>query len=251
MMVLPTERKKAQIKSPRELVIFSKPKVGKTSLIAALDNCLILDLESGTDYYEAMSVKIKNMSDLKNVGDAILKHKEETGDYPYKYIAVDTITVLEDMCIDYAEQMYAATAQGKNWYVKGKPEYGNILGMPQGAGYRWLRLAYDKVIEYISSLAPRIILLGHVKDTHLEKNGVEVDVLELDLTGKIKRTTAADSDAIGYLYRGKDGNYISFKTKDEVICGSRSKHLENKEILISKVDSDGNFLTMWDEIYID
>jgi len=47
--VLPTKKVKAEIKSPKNMVIFSKPKVGKTTLLAQLDNCLIIDLEEGSD----------------------------------------------------------------------------------------------------------------------------------------------------------------------------------------------------------
>lgn len=40
---LPLAPVKATVKSPKELIIFSKPKVGKTTLLAGLENCLILD----------------------------------------------------------------------------------------------------------------------------------------------------------------------------------------------------------------
>lgn len=40
---LPLKPVKAATQSPKELIIFSKPKVGKTTLLAQLENCLILD----------------------------------------------------------------------------------------------------------------------------------------------------------------------------------------------------------------
>lgn len=40
---LPLAPIKATVKSPKELIIFSKPKVGKTTLMSHLPNCLILD----------------------------------------------------------------------------------------------------------------------------------------------------------------------------------------------------------------
>jgi hypothetical protein len=55
--------------------------------------------------------------------------------------------------------------------------------------YPWLRQAFDSVISYVKTLAPHIILVGHVKDVMLEKNGTEVSALDLDLTGKLKRIT--------------------------------------------------------------
>jgi hypothetical protein len=42
-IVLPTAKVAPECKSPKNLIIFSKPKIGKTSLLSTLENCLILD----------------------------------------------------------------------------------------------------------------------------------------------------------------------------------------------------------------
>jgi hypothetical protein len=242
---LPTKVVKALTKSPKDLIIFSKPKVGKSSLVAGLENCLLLDFEDGSDYIDAMKLKVTSITELREIGLAI----KEAG-FPYKYIAVDTITALEDKCIGYAEELYAKSSMGQNWFTQGKPKYGTIINLPNGAGYPWLRQAFSKVIEFIKGLAPRVILLGHVKDTVLEKAGSEFNSLDLDLTGKIKRITASNSDAIGYLYRKGNKNIISFKTTDEVACGARPEHLRNQEIVISEITDEG-LVTNWSSIYID
>lgn len=247
-IVLPKTRSKPEVKNPSNLIIFSKPKTGKTSLVAALENCLLLDFEQGSNYVEAMKIKIENIKHLKQVGKAI-----KDADYPYKYIAVDTVTALEDMCIPYAEQLYSQSPMGKNWFNEGggKSKYGNIIGMPDGAGYYWLRLAFTKVIDYITTLAPHMILLGHVKDTMLEKDGVTFSTKELDLTGKLKRITTSNSDAIAYLYRKGNQNILSFKTTDDVGCGARPDHLKNVEIVISEINEAGEITTHWDKVFID
>jgi hypothetical protein len=242
---LPLSPVKAVTKSPKELIIFSKPKVGKTTLLAGLKDCLILDFENGTDYIEAMKLKVKNIDELKAIGKAI-----KEANHPYRYIAIDTVTALEEFCISYAEDLYSKSSVGKNWFTEGKPKYGTIINMPQGAGYQWLRTAYTKVLDFVRTLAPRIILMGHVKDTILEKAGNEFNSLDLDLTGKIKRITASNSDAIGYLYRKGDNNILSFKTNDEISCGARPQHLRNQEIVVSE-STDAGIITHWDKIYID
>jgi len=252
---LPTQPIKASHQSPNNLIIFSKPKVGKTELLAQLEGCLLLDLEKGSDYVSAMKLQANSVEDIKAIGEQI-----KADDYPYKYIAVDTVTKLEEICMPYAEILYSKTPMGKNWFkqkdgkldpASGKKQYGQIIGLPNGAGYAYLRQAYTNIIEYIKTLAPRIILLGHVKDTQLEKAGAEVSSQDLDLTGKIKRIAASQSDAIGYLYRGKDNkNILSFKTTDDVSCGARPAHLRNKEIVISEM-TDKGLITHWNEVYID
>jgi hypothetical protein len=243
---LPLKPVKAITKSPKELIIFSKPKVGKTTLLAGLQNCLILDFEDGSDYVEALKIKIKTLDELKQVGKAI----KEAGN-PYDYIAIDTVTALEEFCIGYAEELYSKSSMGKNWFTEGKPKYGTIINMPQGAGYQWLRQAYNKILDFIRQLAPKVILVGHVKDTMLEKAGNEFNSMDLDLTGKIKRITASNSDAIGYLYRKGKQNIISFKTSDEISCGARPEHLRNKEIVLSEIQDDDTIVTNWNKIYID
>jgi len=155
------------------------------------------------------------------------------------------------MCVPLAEEMYSKSSMGKNWFTEGKPKYGTILNMPNGAGYPWLREAFTKVIDFVKTWAPRIILVGHVKDIVLEKNGAEFNALDLDLTGKLKRITSSQSDAIGYLYRKGSKNMLSFKTTDEISCGARPEHLRNKEIVLSELNDDDTISINWNNVYID
>ena len=86
----------------------------------------------------------------------------------------------------------------------------------------------------------------------LEKDGANFSAMDIDLTGKLKRITAAHVDAIGYLYRkGSKKNILSFKTAGDVTCGARPEHLKNKEIVISELDEDGKLITHWNQIFID
>ena len=254
-VVLPTSKLPAAHTSPKNLIVFSKPKVGKTSLFAQLENALILDLENGTDYVDAMKLKASNVEEIKAIGDAIIAAGK-----PYKYIVIDTITALEEMAIPYGETLYSRTAMGKGWFKKdangnltqdsGKVMYGTIQNMPMGAGYAYIREAFTKLIEYIKTWAPRVVLVGHVKDVVLDKAGADVNAMDLDLIGKQKRITASQSDAIGYLYRKGNQNILTFKTTDEIACGARPDHLRNAEIVVSEM-IEGKLGTYWDRVYLD
>lgn len=254
-VILPKKKVKAASQSPRNLIIFSKPKVGKTSLLAELDNALLIDLEEGSEYVDAMKLKASSVQEIQAIGKEILAAGK-----PYQYIVIDTITALENICIPYAEIIYSKKPMGKAWFKRdaqgkldrtsGKAQYGNILNLPNGAGYAYLREAMTKIIEYIKTLAPRIILVGHIKDVQLEKSGAEFTSSDLDLTGKIKRILSSQSDAIGYLYRKGNKNILSFATNDSVACGARPAHLRNQEIVVSEL-TDNKLVTHWDKIYID
>ena len=195
-MKLPTEKVKASRKSPKNMIIYGAPKIGKTTVLSQLDNCLIIDLEDGSDMVDALKVKATSLAELQAIGGEIVKQGK-----PYKYIAIDTISKLEEWCELDGKRMYQATPQGKNF--DSKNEGLSVLSLPNGGGYLYLRQAYKKWIDKLNLLADHIILVGHLKDKMLEKKGKEVAVADLDLTGKIKQITCANADAIGYIYREK------------------------------------------------
>jgi hypothetical protein len=250
MIVLPTKPTAAVRVDPKRMVIYSKPKSGKTSALALLENNLILDFENGSDYVTGMKLKVDNLAKLKEIGKAIL----EAGK-PYKYITVDTVTAIEEMCISYAGSLYRDTAMGGKW---GRLADGNIdpnanvLKLPNGAGYLYLREAFFRILDYIETLVPddgSIILLGHLKDKSIETNGKEVASVDLDLTGKIKSLVCAKADAIGLLSRKKNQVILNFKTSDEITCGARPEHLKNQEIVLTEL-IDNKLVGYWDKIYL-
>ena len=237
--MLPTEKVVAETKSPSKLFIYSKPKTGKTEAAAQLPNSLILDLERGTKYVDAVKMDIDSLDTLRNVLDEIIKQGK-----PYKYGIVDTVTKLEDYALLLALELYKKTPMGASF--KGL----NVLHLPNGAGYGYLRDAMKLITDKIESAFERVIYLGHIKMRSIETNGKEVTTADIDLTGKIRSGMSADVDAIGYLYRSGNQNILSFKTKDEVTCGARSKHLKNAEVILSE-DIDNKLITHWDKIFID
>ena len=78
---LPTSRVPATCKSPKNLIIFSKPKAGKTTVLSQLDNCLILDLENGSDYVDALKIKASSVEEIKHIGKAIAEAGVSKTDY--------------------------------------------------------------------------------------------------------------------------------------------------------------------------
>ena len=232
-MQLPKEKVKASRKSPKNMIIYGAPKIGKTTVLTKLDNCLILDLEDGSDMVDALKVKVHNLVELQAVGAAIMKEGR-----PYKYIAVDTISKLEEWCEGYAKQIYMRTPMGKN-FEKNNPG-ASVLSLPNGAGYLYLRMAYKEWIDKLNKLADHVILVGHLKDKMLEKKGKEVAVKDLDLTGKIKQITCTNSDAIGYIYREGEDTMISFDSLDDIAAGTRCAHLKGKAMPLE-----------WSKIFID
>lgn len=256
-LVLPTQKRKALIESPRRLVLFSKPKVGKTTTLAELPDSLILDFEKGTHALDAVAVDVTTFKDFLAYCKEI-----QTGDVKYKFGIVDTITALEEMCIKEGERLYANSPMGKNWIVldengkidkakSAKFKYGgSIINLPNGAGYAWVTTAFEQALITLENTFPRLILVAHVKDTLLSKDGVEFTSQDLNLTGKNKLRTTFKADAIGYVYRnGKNQNIVTFKSNNDISCGTRFHHLENNEFVLSEYDEQGKLITNWHTIY--
>jgi len=242
-IILPKSPMPPLLDDPKTLILYSSPKIGKTTLLSSLPNCLILDLENGTDYLSALKLKAEDASGIKLIIDTVI-----AAGNPYDYIAVDTISALEEILLPYAEQLYANSPEGKTWYEVGRAKYGSLLNMPNGSGYAWIRLAYQNVLNYIKRASRNLILVGHVKDTVADANGTDVTVRDIDLTGKLKRITTNNADAIGFIYRKKDANWITFKSSDEVSCGARPAHLKNQTFIISEITPDG-YKSYWEKIY--
>jgi energy-coupling factor transporter ATP-binding protein EcfA2 len=236
-MILPTEKVKAKLEDPSTLLLYGKPKIGKTTILATLPNCLIIDLEEGTNYVDALAVRINSLLQLKELAGEIVKAK-----YPYKYLAIDTVSALEDLVLPYADELYKNTPMGANWKKT------DVRTLPNGAGYFYLRQAFFNTINNLKKLAPHLIFIGHLKETLINKDGEELSAYEVDLTGKIRSILSSQVDAIGYIYRKENQNVINFNPSEEVVCGNRITHIEGKHIVISE-KVDGVINTNWNLIY--
>jgi len=256
-IILPTKPTKSQLVNPETLLIFGKPKIGKSTAIAGLKDCLLINLEDKVQTVDGMVMYAEDNKKLEEILDKII----EAG-CPYKYIAIDTITKLEENCLPEATNIYRKLPIGKEWVVikdgvedkKSSRRFkynNNILNLPNGSGYQFVSQALTKVLNKIKKAAPHIIFIGHVKEINLLKDGAEFTSSDLNLTGKNKQRMSADAQAIAYMSRIGKKNYLEFKSGQDVLAGCKIKRLEGKEILISEYDENDNLITHWDQIYIE
>lgn len=235
-IVLPTQKVPAKFQDPKRLIIFSKPKIGKTTALAALPNCLIVDTERGSDYISALKVQVSSIQDINE----LLKQLKAANN-PYEFIALDTITMLEEVCKPLALKLYQATPAGANYN-------GDIINAPNGAGWGHLRTAVEMVIDKFEACTKNLILVCHCKDAAIDKS--ELTIKQIDLAGKLGRILAAKADAIGLLDRDEDSNTIlSFDTNDKFTeCGARPEHLRNAVIKLGEM-KDGVLEFHWERIF--
>ena len=243
MIVLPREKVKAKVENPRFSIFFGKPKSGKTTIAAALEGNLIIDLEGGSQFMDALSVQARTIDELGEIAQAIRNEIKETGNRPYKYLTIDSGTILEEIVKPFALKLYNATPMGKNYKD-------DILKLPNGAGYMYVREAFEKVRTMFMDLTDHFILICHCKDTMINKEGKELSEMSIDLSGKLARITMAAADAIGYVYRNKKQTIVNFNGGGDTICEARAPHLRGKEIVIAESDDENNVHVDWTKIFL-
>ena len=243
--------------NPKRLLLFSHTKVGKTTLLTALPNTLIIDTEDGSEFIPGQKFNLIKESKLTGKGQFTLlkelsaeieKANKDKGDYVYDFIAIDTITGIEDLAAKVGTYLYKQTQIGKNF------EGSDVVSeLPQGAGYMWLRKAFEQINKLFQGLSRNgIIYLGHVKQSSITKIGKEFQAKDIALTGKLKLIISAECDAIGYLYRDKENPnacVVTFKTNElDLATGARPNHLKNKEFVLSE-STDNGMVFHWNKIY--
>lgn len=212
--------------------------------MAALDNNLIIDLENGYQALSALVVQARSIKDFAEIANALREKIKELGRYPYKYITIDNATRLEEMCLSYAAQLYKATPQGKSWQGT------DIRTLPQGGGFMYLRQAVRKVVDMFRDLCDSLILIAHVKEKMINKEGEEQSEMSIDLTGKLGDILCGEADAIGYVYRKKNETHISFEGGENTIREARAEHLRGKNIIVATSDENNKITVDMSKIFL-
>ena len=211
-MALKKVKRKAISQNPKSLLLYGAPKVGKTTALSQLDDCLILDTEGGANMIEGYVESVKNREELIKV------LKEAQDGHEYKYVAIDTI----DKIATWAENAVCA-----------EENVSAVQDLAFGKGFGMVREKVLNTVKILKEIFPHVIIIGHRKWARaVVDSKAIVEPESLDLTGKLKNMLMADCDAIGYVYRDEEkGNLmVTFQSNDALEAGSRSPHLKGKEL---------------------
>lgn len=239
----------------------------KSTLMASLDNNLIIDLEDGYKALSVMSVVATDAYALFEVKKALQEAMVKSeGKYPYKYITIDNATRLEEMALPYAASMYRKTTMGANWGMLKDPATGlpkkdekgksiidpkaDVRLLPQGAGYLYLRKAVRELIDMFRPFCETLILVAHVKDRQINNNGKEMSEMAVDLAGKLGDIICGEADAIGYIYREGKNTIMSFEGGDSTIREARPLHLRGKSFVVATSDDSNEVKVDMSKIFI-
>jgi len=247
---LPMEPVEAELVNPSTMVLFGLPKSGKTSAVLDLPGCFDISLEkNGASFQKGLKIQIpKDLNPLQSIAwlKAVAKKIKAQG-RPYKYVAIDTLTIVDQWCEWTGTERYMNTSQGKEWnrwnkiehpdkkelwgkrMPFGDPDYESIHNQGQGYGYRWSRAEMVDIYHELADLGSVCtIFICHVADKLTKKinSNDEIVARSISLTGLVKDIITRNVDAIAYLYHEDDKTMISFKGNEEKVGGMRgASHL--------------------------
>ena len=125
-MTLKKVKRKIVSNNPKSLLLYGAPKVGKTTILSKLDDCLIIDTEQGANMVEGYIESINSREEL-------IKLLEKAQDnHDYKYVAIDNI----DKIAEWAEKS-VCEAEGVS----------NVADLAFGKGFGMVR---EKVLNTVS-----------------------------------------------------------------------------------------------------
>lgn len=258
-MLQKTPRKPLSV-NPQVLLVYSIPKLGKSTVVAGLTtqfapgkSIILSNEKGGYDFLEAAVEEVYNPFRFEELVDEISK------DPDIQYVAIDTVTTLDDWSEYVGTFNYMRKPQGKSFnvnpstgqrYSKDDPQFDTVHSIAQGFGYRYSRDVMVDWFEKLRGTGKTIILIAHVKDKFItSKTGEVIQSIDINLTGKVKDIYCARADAIGMLVAEEDKRYLSFQSKDDSkYMGSRASHLSGKILISEKTDK--GITTYWQNIFI-
>ena len=216
-MMLKVAKRNAVSTTPSITLLYGAPKVGKTTMLSKLNECLILDTENGSKMIDGHILDISSRDDL------ISFYTEAEAGHKFKYVALDTVDRLIEW-VDYS--------------VCSEFQVDAIADLAYGKGFGLVRQKVINNVKKLSSLFDHVIVIGHRKTAAAVDNSNAVDPESLDISGKLKNMLMAMSDAVGYVHRNEDDELkVSFQGGKSLEAGSRCPHLKGKI-----VDFDWNLI---------
>lgn len=205
--------------SGKYILLYSKPKVGKTSFAAQLDKNLILATELGTNGLDNLSVvPIMKWVDVKNV---LKQLRDPRAREMYDTITFDTISIAADLV-----EKFICQREGVD----------SIRDVPYGQGWKMVAKELQETLREITMLGFGLILICHSKEkasNYTDEDGNPISSVEPDLSKNVYTVANAICDLIAYINVefDKDGNshrYLYTRQTPTIFAGSRWKYLAPK-----------------------
>ena len=205
--------------SGKYLLLYSKPKVGKTSFAAQIDKNLILATELGTNAIDNLSVvPILKWADVKQV---LKQLRDPKARELYNTVTFDTISIAADLV-----EKYICSREGVD----------SIRDIPFGQGFKMVAKELQETLREITLLGFGLILICHSKEkpsSFTDEEGNAIPSVEPDLSKNVYSVCNSLVDGIFHIgvefdKDGKSHRYLYTRQTPTIFAGSRWKYLAPK-----------------------
>lgn len=199
------------------ILIYGKPKSGKTTLSSKFPKNLLLAFEKGYNAIDNIYAQdINRWSDFKQVLRQLEKPEARQR---YDTITIDTATIAYDMC-----EQYVCAQNGVQ----------TIRDIPWGQGWGLVKKEFESCLRKITMLGYGLVLISHI-ETRKEKTSddSEIEILAPSMPKRCYEVVNQIVDIIGYIStewdeNGESHRYLYTRATPTVMAGSRFKYLAPK-----------------------
>lgn len=199
------------------VLLYGKPKSGKTTAACAFPNSLLVAFERGYNAIGGVrAVDITKWADWKMVLRQLEKPEAQK---MYETIIIDTISIAWDYC-----EQYICAQNGVQ----------KINDIGWGEGYTACRKEFEGMLRKITMLGYGIVLIAHsVARVEKTADGSEVEIISPELPKRASKICNGLVDIIGYIGGEYDEDknftrYLYIRETPTLFAGSRFKYLAPK-----------------------
>ena len=199
------------------LLIYGKPKVGKTTLASKFPKNLLIAFEKGYNAIDGVkAVDISTWADFKLV---LRQLKKPDAQAMYDTITIDTTTIAYEMC-----EQFICAQNGVQ----------TVADIPWGQGYTATKKEFESCLRQITMLGYGLVLISHI-ETRKEKTAddSEIEILAPSMPKRCYEVVNQIVDIIGYIATewddlGNSQRYLYTRQTPTVMAGSRFPYLAPK-----------------------
>lgn len=199
------------------ILVYGKPKVGKTTLAARFPKNLLIAFEKGYNAIDGIkAVDINRWADFKLVLRQLEKPEARA---MYDTITIDTTTIAYEMC-----EQFVCAQNGVQ----------SIRDIPWGQGWTLVKKEFETCLRKITMLGYGLVLISHI-ETRKEKTAddSEIEILAPSMPKRCYEVVNQIVDIIGYIAtewdeNGESQRWLYTRQTPTVMAGSRFPYLAPK-----------------------
>lgn len=199
------------------ILIYGKPKTGKTTLASRFPKNLLVAFEKGYNAIGGIkAVDINRWADFKQVLRQLEKPEARE---MYSTITIDTTTIAYEMC-----EQFICAQNGVQ----------SISDIPWGGGYAATKKEFESCLRKITMLGYGLVLISHI-EMRKEKlaNDSEIEILAPSMPKRCYEIVNQIVDIIGYIAtewdeHGDSHRWLYTRQTPTVMAGSRFPYLAPK-----------------------